>query len=515
LVKSVTAGRSPRRGFSCAAVAAWYDHERDGRAVCILLALFVAVWTCFQIVVFSAIGLNDDLTEVFVWSRHPSAGYSKHPPLSGLMASAWFAVFPVADWSFHLFAMVNCAIALLAVYLIARRYVEGDKRLLVLLLLLLTPFYQFHGQRFSTNQTLLSTWPIATYCFLRAFESRRLGWSAIAGATAALALLGKYYSIYLVAGFVVAALWHPRRLDYLRSPAPWVSIVSGLAVLAPHLHWLATTGPGPFRYAMAVHGAASAWDELRTTLAYAVGGAAYVLLPMIVYGLAVRPDRRLLAQAVWPDDPDRRMLVLLLATPLLLPMLTAPLIGVELTSLWTMSAWFLLPIVLLAPTQITLTRASAVRVAVGVAVMTAACLVAAPAIAWNNYMRESKNGRAYYQVVSEELTRAWRATMRRPLSIVTGDYPLALATSFYSQDHPDSTPYFGSPAAPWVTDERRAREGWASVCFANDKPCLDQTARNSAGRSGVVRVGEELSVSFFGMSSASAQFVFVMVPPQQ
>ena len=40
--------------------------------------------------------------------------------------------------------------------LIARRYLDHDKRIFVLLFLLLTPFYQFHGQRFASNQTLLS-----------------------------------------------------------------------------------------------------------------------------------------------------------------------------------------------------------------------------------------------------------------------------------------------------------------------------------------------------------------------
>ncbi len=34
------------------------------------------------------------------------------------------------------------------------------------------------------NAILLSTWPIATYCFLRSFESRSLAWSAAAGAAA-------------------------------------------------------------------------------------------------------------------------------------------------------------------------------------------------------------------------------------------------------------------------------------------------------------------------------------------
>ena len=67
-------------------------------------------------------------------------------------------------------------------------------------------------------------------------------------------MLGKYYSILLVVAFVVAALMHPRRWEYLRSPAPWAAALVGLIVLAPHLHWFLTTGGKTLSYAHQVHG---------------------------------------------------------------------------------------------------------------------------------------------------------------------------------------------------------------------------------------------------------------------
>jgi 4-amino-4-deoxy-L-arabinose transferase-like glycosyltransferase len=513
----MTAGHSPDRWFSLGPrVAAWYDHQRDdSHAVWILLALFVVVWTLFQIVAFAPVCLHDDMLEVFAWSRHPSAGYGKHPPLAPLLAAAWFAVFPIANWSFELLATVNAAVALFAVDRIARRYVAPDRRLLVLLILLLTPFYQFHSQRFSPNAVLLSTWPLATYCFLRAFESRRIGWSLMAGATAALAMLGKYYSVYLIAGFIAAALYHPRRGDYLRSPSPWLSILAGFAVLAPHLAWLAMMGPSPFRYALAGHAPSSAAEELTKTLLYAAGGLAYVVLPVAAYLFAVRPDRGLLAATLWPDDPDRRMLVVLLAVPLILPMLTAPIIGVILTPLWTMSGWFLLPIILLAPAQLTLRRAATMRIALAVAIVTVVVLAAAPVVAWHNFSAEAKNGRVCCRVASEDLTRAWHAATGRPLRLVAGDSSLAQGTTFYSADHPDSAPDAAWEKPPWVTDARRSRDGFATICFANERSCSAAAEQNTAGRPGVVRVEKDVTASFFGMASASAKVIFTLVPPQQ
>jgi len=82
-------------------------------------------------------------------------------------------------------ALTNSALALWAVDLIARRFVAGDKRMLVLLLLMLLPIYQFHAQRSMPMRCWLATWPIATYCFLRSFETRRDPVAIAAGAVGA------------------------------------------------------------------------------------------------------------------------------------------------------------------------------------------------------------------------------------------------------------------------------------------------------------------------------------------
>jgi hypothetical protein len=490
-------------------IGAWFDAERADWAVAALLLLFVLAWTIFHAVSYAFVDLHPDLVEIYAWSRHPSGGYYKHPPLAALVATAWFAVFPAADWSFHLLAMVNAAVALFAVDCIARRYVSPDKRLLVLLFLLLTPFYQFHGQRFSTNQVLLAAWPIATYCFLRAFETRALAWSVAAGATAGLAMLGKYYSVYLVGAFIIAALAHPARWVYLRSPSPWVSVAVGLIVLVPHLRWLMTTTFTPFDYVYVAHGHSALPDVLASIGDYLVGAVAYVALPTAIYGIAVRPDARTRAETFWPSDPNRRMLVVLLAAQLLLPAVSAPLVSVELTPLWTMQAWFLLPIILLAPQAAVVPRTKAVYIAAAVAGITALALAAAPFVAWSKHTGGTKHGQSYYRAISDEITQEWHRHTERPLTIVMGD--MAEAVTFYSPDHPDSVPYFNLRVAPWVTPDRIAHEGYAVLC---DQPgCVNEAARRAASEPGAVRRDFELSRSHLGHEGPSARFTVLIVPP--
>jgi hypothetical protein len=493
----------------------WFDAGANNRALWIFIGLFVVLWTAFQIISYQSIDLRDDLTEIFAWSRHPSAGYYKHPPLAALMAAIWFAVFPVADWSFHLLAMLNAALGLFFVDLIARRYLDGDKRLLVLLLLLLTPFYQFHGQRFNPNQTLLSAWPIATYCFLRAFETRGWIWSIAAGVAVALAMLGKYYSIYLVAGIAAAALSHPARSAYLRSPSPYISALVGFACLTPNLMWLLNNGSQTYGYVLQTHSESSSAMLLWKAVLYALGGLAYVALAVAVYFVAAHPNLRKIKSIVWPGNPDRRMIIILLAVPLVLPMLTAPFFGLVITPLWTMSAWFLLPIVLLMPDDIEVTRKAAVRIAAGVLAISVLMVAAAPAVALARFVEEEEknSGRAFYRDASVELTNVWLRTMQRPLTIVAGYIDTSLAVTFYSSSHPDSIPGFVRHAAPWVTDLRLKREGWAAICLSKDNVCILRAERLAEQTSDVVRVTYMAKKSWLGVE-ATVHMTFLLVPPR-
>jgi hypothetical protein len=384
----------------------------------------------------------------------------------------------------------------------------------VLLFLLLTPFYQFHGQRFASNQTLLSTWPIATFCFLRAFERRGVLWPALAGVAAAAAMLGKYYSVYLIAAFPVAALLHREGMRYLLSPAPWISAAAGLVVLTPHLLWLQANGPQPYNYAFAVHGNIGLTAALKKSGSYLLGLIGYAALPCAVYWLAVRPARATLREAFLPADPDRRMLVALLAVPLILPPILTPILQTSLVSLWTMQAWFLLPIVLLAAPSAVLPRRALVNTAIGVAAMTLAVLAAAPVIAWRYHSQGIGDSREHGHAFASEITRLWRERFKSRLPIVTGDERLAAATTFYSADHPDYVFVVGLWTSPWVTPERVAREGAAIACRAADPSyCLQGAGTLGANEQVLQKIEITLANHFLGSSTRPEKFLIWFVPP--
>lgn len=127
------------------------DEIYAGWAIPLLLFGFVGIWQAFLAIAYIGGDLHPDVLETWTLGRSIEWGYAKHPPLMGWAARAWTSIFPLANWSFQLMALTNSAIALGIVDLISRRFVQGDKRLIVLLLLMLTPIYQFHAQRFNAN----------------------------------------------------------------------------------------------------------------------------------------------------------------------------------------------------------------------------------------------------------------------------------------------------------------------------------------------------------------------------
>ena len=208
------------------------DPARRERAMLIALAAYVVVWTAYGTIEKSSQGLHADMTELIAWSHDLAWGY-KHPPLAAAIVRLWFSVFPLAEWSYYLLAMLMPATALWIVWRLSADYLDPRKRLAAVLLLMFVPFFNFHALKFNVNTVLMPLWAATTFFFLRSYRTHGLRYAALAGVFAATSMLGKYWSVFLLAGLALAALVDRRRAAYFRSAAPWVTVVVGAVVIAP------------------------------------------------------------------------------------------------------------------------------------------------------------------------------------------------------------------------------------------------------------------------------------------
>src|ERR1700733_1971141 len=175
------------------------------RAVFGSLVGYAAVWTLYATISRSSQGLHPDMTELIAWSRDLSFGYLKHPPLGAWLVRAWFSVLPLAEWSYYLLSVLMPTAALWIAWRLSADYLNTEKRLIGLALLSFIPFYNFLALKLNANTILLPTWAVTTLWFLRSYRTCSARYALLAGLAAAACMLAKYWSVFLLAGFLVAA----------------------------------------------------------------------------------------------------------------------------------------------------------------------------------------------------------------------------------------------------------------------------------------------------------------------
>jgi 4-amino-4-deoxy-L-arabinose transferase-like glycosyltransferase len=488
---------------------AFADPARANGALLLTLAAYVLVWTAYGTIAKGTQGLHFDMLEVIAWSRDLSLGYLKHPPLAAAVAWAWFSIFPVAEWSYYLLAMTMPALALWIVWHLSADYLDADKRIAGLALLMLVPFFNFHALKFNVNTVLMPLAAATTFWFLRSVRMRSALYAALAGVGAAGSMLGKYWSIFLLAGLVAAVLADRRRADYFKSAAPWLTIITGFVVLLPHLVWLRNNDFAPFTYAMSIHGDKAFIDTLIAALGYLAGSIGYVALPVILVLIAARPNRATLADMIWPADTERRLAAAAFWGPFLLPAVGALISGTEITSLWSMSAWTLLPVLLLSPPDITLRPIDIRRLILMAAALPLVMLIAAPAIALMNRRDGPPPPSAQAHLLAVEVERIWHQATPQPLAFVGGDGDILLGVVAYAADKPRAV--LDGLAQPSAAHLRRA--GMVLLCFTGDQVCLNEAKRvagSAPSRSGQIGITQKSWDTLLPQRS----YTVIVVPPQ-
>ncbi len=138
------------------------DPARRERAVLISLAVYMVLWTIYGTIAKVSQGLHPDMTELIAWSCDLAWGY-KHPPFAAAIVRLWFSIFPVAEWSYYLLAMLMPTIALWIVWRLSADYLTIEKRVFGLALLMFVPFFNFQALKFNVNTVLMPAWAAATF----------------------------------------------------------------------------------------------------------------------------------------------------------------------------------------------------------------------------------------------------------------------------------------------------------------------------------------------------------------
>jgi 4-amino-4-deoxy-L-arabinose transferase-like glycosyltransferase len=476
-----------RRRFSVRRLAAWVAACATNRKTALWLvtgfaAAHAVLWTLVLCNLKAAQDVHMDVAEAFAWGQKFQFGYGKHPPLTGWIAGLWFRLFPVADWSTYLLAMTTLGCGLVLCWFIALRVVDRRRAFFSVVMLALYPIFNFKGFKYNPDLLQLVTLPLVVLAYLHAFEKRSVRAGLWLGLAGALALMTKYWVLTMIGAIGLAALLHPDRLNFLRSPAPWVAIATLAAAMIPHVLWLREVDFVPLTYAGDVYGLQSRAQNIQLVLGYIGHNLGLLAVPVLLAVPALcwpARWRNPLASVTHAWSPgagghvnlaQAKNIWLIQIIVALGPPLGALVFTVYMKTDWGISLFFLVPLALLAIPHLRLPRAALFRLAAIWLAVTLAVLVASPLIAEYEISR-NPNASSTYALKSglaRELTEAWHARFNTRWAVVAGTTEIGEPTTFYSPDHP--APF--TPGEVWSSGltslEEAKRLGFIGICDTTD-----------------------------------------------
>jgi len=481
------AARSNRK-FSLRRLAAWLVagacNPKTGLWLVIGFAAAHAVlWTLILVNLKAAQDVHMDVAEAFAWGQKFQFGYGKHPPLSGWVAGLWFKLFPVRDWATYALAMTVLGCGMVISWFTALRVVDRRRAFLVVAMLALYPIFNFKGFKYNPDLLQLVTLPLVVLAYLNAFEKRDVKSGLWLGLAGALALMTKYWVLTMIGAVGLAALIHPERLRFLKSPAPWVAIVTLAVLMLPHLIWLKQVDFVPLTYAGDVYGLQSRAQNIQLVIGYIVHNVGLLAIPVALASLALawNSQRWMSPPAAiarnWSRSPNagvnlsQALNVWMIQTIVAVgPPLGALIFTVYMKTDWGISLFFLTPLALVAIPALRVQRRALFNI---VAIWLAITLVVLVASRWiaEKEIAINPNGAATYGARSElarELTQAWRSRFGTRWAVVAGTTEMGEPLAFYSPDHP--APF--TPGEVWSSGltslEEAKRLGFIGACDTTD-----------------------------------------------
>jgi hypothetical protein len=333
------------------------------------------------------------------------------------------------------------------------------------------------------------------------------------GAVAALAMLGKYFSIVLLAGLAAAAMARPAWRARVLRPESLLAIMAGTIVLWPHLRWLLQSGMPTFAYArerMAEieHPLAVVTADM---VAYALAQGAYLLPCMAFVLLIARQKRvhaaRLMLAGLLRRSTDRDLWWLSMGTLLAIGVLALA-TRTRVSVLWGNAQWFAvvpLWLVILGRAGITLDmrRIARVMAVYWVAVLCVSALAGYLRVV--NHERLAAEPRAE---LAQAARAAWRQHMGTPLGIVAGNDKEARSIAFYGEGLTRYWDVFYPATTPWLSAADVRRQGALLVCQAADARCRDAAASFTGARPVTVDVAKRR----WGVSLPGRRYLLYMMP---
>jgi len=272
-----------------------------------------------------------DTIEALAWGSNLDWGFNKHPPASAFFIEVFHQIFGSNDWAYYLLSQIFVVISFFVVWKFSEEFFS-DKIYSLLSVLLLEGiyFYNFTTPEFNVNVCQLPFWALSVLYAWKGFkDNKTIDW-LLFGIFAAIGILSKYLFIYLLVAIDVflACAFFKKKFSY----KSFISLISFLLILLPHLIWLAENDYITITYGL--HRTGTGDQSFLDHLIYPIiflGKQIGILIPFFImcfFAISKFKSRF--------DFKDQKLLFLLIINivPILLMFLTSMIMGIKIRTMW-------------------------------------------------------------------------------------------------------------------------------------------------------------------------------------
>ncbi len=425
-----------------------------GRGWLVFALAYVLAWSLLPPLLIHSFPL--DVAESLTWGREWQWGNYKHPPLAPWVLHVFYVLFGRVGP--FLLSQLCIALTLWLVWRTALRVMSRERAFLAALLTMAVAYYTRPALEFNHNIAQMPLWAALGYSLLAALQEGRQRFWLLWGLCAGLGMLTKYSVAILLAVQGLYLLLAQRQV--LRQAGPYLAVLLGLVVFAPHLYWLWQTDWLPMTYASSRAATAVAHPHLA-----AFGFLATQLLnhlPLVLMALAALWGARRAGALQWRWQCSYRgyVLALALGSGLLVTVLGLA-TGLGLRDMWGVPMWAFSGLLLmalwperwLAPARPRLLRGLALWLVL-MTVLTGIFL------AYGAQWRDRPSRTDWPQAALAQAAQdSWQRLSTCPLDVVAGDYWLAGLVASAQVPGPSVLINHDARYSPWVSAQRLHTHG--------------------------------------------------------
>lgn len=423
--------------------------------------------------------LHPDEADHWVWSRFLSWGYYEHPPMVAWVIRLCTTLLGNTQWALEVGSQGLTLLVFILIFQLARMQFGVRAAFFSVLLLEAAPLFSVGSLIFVIDTPLMVFYCWAAVEFWRGWALKSNAAIYRAGIALGLALLSKFTAILLVLAVFLFLVSSPERRRSLRNPHLWAALGIGILLFSPFIYWNHRHG----------------WISIGAQLEKGLTGGSFgtqvlafvfgqpLILGPVLFFLMAGAWGRVCRSAGWRDDRLAYLMVLT-GVPLLVFSLAA-FKGKYTDPSWANIGWLFGAILLgksLAEQWPRISRARKWAVGGGVfltgwfpviLIAVHIFLPYLPVAAHQDRTLEMRGWRDLGQALGQDYAQLF--PNQKKVFVVTDDYQLAGAISFYTPQHP--WPYtFGKSARNiWTALPELKSQGALLVCLPDN--CLRDRER--------------------------------------